>query len=86
MQQDICERLDEASQGISDDDSIHVGSDAAASDVEGWESLAQIELVSAIEREFDMRFHKREVAGMKNVGETVGVVEERALVQARGRA
>jgi acyl carrier protein len=41
----------------------------AAKDVDGWDSLAHIRLVVAIERALDMRFSASEISDLENVGE-----------------
>ncbi len=52
--------------------------ESTAADVEGWDSLRHITLIEAVEDEFDMRFQMNEVTGMKDVGEMVDIIAERA--------
>ncbi|MDR1600388.1 MAG: acyl carrier protein, partial [Oscillospiraceae bacterium] len=49
-----------------------------AKDVADWDSLAHMNLIVAIEEEFGMRFTMGEVTGMKNVGEMLVIIQERA--------
>lgn len=42
-----------------------------AADVEGWDSLAHVQIIVAIERAFGLRFRTGEIATIKNVGELV---------------
>ncbi len=77
-EEEIYRKLDEVFRTVFDDESIHVGPATVADDIEDWDSLAQIELVLAIENCFDLRFDMREVTGMGNVGEMVAVIQERA--------
>lgn len=42
-----------------------------AADVEGWDSLAHVQIIVGIERAFDLRFRTGEIATIKNVGELV---------------
>ena len=74
----IYQRINEVFQDVFDDDTITVNADTTADDIEDWDSLEHINLVVAIEEEFGMKFKMSEVTGMKNVGEMVGILMERA--------
>ena len=74
---EIYEALDEVFQDAFDDDSIHVEASTTANDIEDWDSLAHIDLVMAIEERFGVKFTMGEVTGMQNVGEMVGIIQER---------
>lgn len=49
-----------------------------ADDIDDWDSLEHITLISAVEREFRMKFKMGEISSMKNVGEMARIVMERA--------
>ncbi|MBQ7178457.1 MAG: acyl carrier protein, partial [Victivallales bacterium] len=55
-----------------------VSSSTTAKDIEGWDSLIHISLLSAIEAEFDMEFSMGEAVKMKNVGDMVAIIEREA--------
>ena len=74
--EEIYERLNEVFRDVFDDDSISVGDATTAADVEGWDSLVHISLLSAIEDEFDIEFSMGQTVSMKNVGEMVDFIEE----------
>ena len=42
-----------------------------AADVEGWDSLAHVQIMVAIEQTFGTRFRTGEIAGVSNIGELV---------------
>ena len=44
------------------------------SDIEGWDSLMHISLISAVEDEFDIKFSMKEVVNMENVGEMADII------------
>ena len=48
----IYEKLNEVFQDVFDDDSITVNAETTADDIEDWDSLEHINLVSAVEKEF----------------------------------
>ena len=70
----IYEKLNEVFQDVFDDDSITVNAETTADDIEDWDSLEHINLVSAVEKEFAVKFTMAQVVGMKNVGEMVEVI------------
>lgn len=53
---------------------VDLKEETTAADVEGWDSLAHISLLSAVEDEFGFRFKMKEVVGLKNVGEMVDII------------
>ena len=76
-EQMIYERLNEIFRDVFDDDSITVNAATTANDIEDWDSLMHITLISAVENEFGMRFTMGEVSTMKNVGEMAGLIAAR---------
>ncbi len=74
---EIFDRLNEVFQDVFDDDSITVNENTTAADIEDWDSLSHITLVSAVEDEFRMKFSMKEVVEMKNVGEMAAIVAAR---------
>ena len=78
MEQEIYERLNEVFREVFDDDDITVSAQTTADDIEDWDSLMHITLISAVENEFGVRFTMGEVSSMKNVGEMVGLIAQRS--------
>lgn len=74
----IFERLTKVFQTLFDDSMLTIDDMTTADDIEDWDSLEHINLISAVENEFGMRFKMREVSSMKNVGEMVDILCERA--------
>lgn len=70
----IYEKLNEVFQDVFDDDSITVNAETTADDIEDWDSLEHINLVSAVEKTFGVKFTMAQVVGMKNVGEMVDII------------
>ncbi|HYN08786.1 MAG TPA: acyl carrier protein [Vicinamibacterales bacterium] len=48
-----------------------------AADVEGWDSLANVQIIVAIEKRFGIRFRTGEIASIKSVGELVARIASR---------
>lgn len=74
----LLQRLTTIFQEVFDDDSIVIDRNTTADDIEDWDSLEHITLISAIENEFRMRFKMHEVSTMKNVGEMMDIIAQRA--------
>ena len=51
--------------------------ETTASDVDGWDSLMQMNLIEMIEDEFNVRFGMDEVVGMENVGAMIDIILSR---------
>lgn len=79
QQEEIYVRLNEVFRDVFDDESISVGPETSADDIEDWDSLAQITLTIAVEEEFGIRFDLAEVTGFANVGEMVASIAEKAV-------
>ena len=45
-------------------------------DIEDWDSLTHITLISEVESAFGMKFSMKDVLEMKNVGEMVEIIEK----------
>lgn len=71
-------KLTEIFRDVFDDESITISEKTTADDIDAWDSLEHITLISAVEKAFKMRFTMREVSGMKNVGEMINIIAERA--------
>ena len=52
-------------------DDLVLAPGSQASDVEGWDSLATVEIMVALEKEFGLRFRTGEMADMNSIGELV---------------
>ena len=74
----ILQRLNKVFRDVFDDDSIVITPQTTADDIEDWDSLEHITLISAVESEFRMRFKMNEVSTMKNVGEMIDIIAVRA--------
>ena len=76
--EEIFEGLNEVFQDVFDDEGIVVTENTTSDDIEDWDSLEHINLIAAVENEFAMKFKMKEVSSMKNVGEMIDIICERA--------
>lgn len=56
-------------QDVLKRDNIVLATETTAQDVEGWDSLTNMQLISKIEKKFDVRFTFRDIVKLKNVGD-----------------
>lgn len=77
-EREIYARLNRVFCDVFDDDSIRINPRTTSDDIEDWDSLAHISLISAVERTFRIKFRMGEITTMKNVGEMVAIIKARA--------
>jgi len=75
--EEIYKALNIVFKDLFDDEGIQVNDSTTAPDIEGWDSLEHINLIVAIEDEFNIKFSMGETLSMKNVGEMVDILIER---------
>ena len=73
---EILEKLNEVFHDVFDNNDIVVTEQTNANDIEEWDSLIHITLISAVEDEFDVSFDMKTVVSMKNVGDMIHAIEE----------
>ena len=74
---EIFEKLNDIFSDVFDED-ITVTAETTAADVEDWDSLTHITLISEVEDCFGIKFSMKDVLGMKNVGEMADIIEKNA--------
>lgn len=74
--QEILDKVNEIFHDVFDDESIVVEEATTAEDIEDWDSLTHITLISEIESAFGFKFAMKDVLGMKDVGEMLDIIEK----------
>lgn len=74
--EEILEKLTEILMDTLDLEELTISEETVADDVDGWDSLAHITIISEVEDVFDIRFPMKNVLTMKNIGEMVDIIEE----------
>ncbi len=77
LMSDILKQLQPIFQDILDLPDLHVTPESNANNVEDWDSLAHINLVTAIERHFKIKFALGELQELKNVGDMVHLIQRK---------
>lgn len=73
----ILEKLNEIFRDVFDDPAVTVNEQTTAADIDGWDSLMHISLISAVEEEFGVSFPMKTILAMKNVGDLANAVADR---------
>ena len=59
---------------IFDEEDIIISYETVADDIEDWDSLEHINIITSIEKHFKIKFAMNEVTGFKNVGNMVDTI------------
>ena len=70
---EIFEKLSEIFSDVFDEE-ITVTAETTSADIEEWDSLTHITLISEVEEAFGFKFAMKDVLGMKNVGEMAQII------------
>jgi acyl carrier protein len=71
---EIFNKLNKIFCEILDLDEVTLTDDTSANDIEEWDSLAQIQLIVAIEKAFSIKFNSQEILSWKNVGAMIDCI------------
>ncbi|HIY10152.1 MAG TPA: acyl carrier protein [Candidatus Anaerofilum excrementigallinarum] len=58
-----------------DDEELVITRETCADDIEDWDSLEQINLLTAMEKKFGIKFQLADVRGLANVGDLLDLIE-----------
>ena len=71
--EEIFEKLNDIFSDVFDED-ITVTAQTTAADIEDWDSLTHITLISEVEDAFGFKFAMKDVLGMQNVGQMAQII------------
>jgi acyl carrier protein len=73
----IIQELAPIFRDVLDQPDLELASETNASSVDGWDSLAHVNLVVAIEKKYRVKFALGELQALKNVGDMAGLIEKK---------
>ena len=73
--QDILDRITTIVRDVVGDDSVTLTIDTSAQDVPGWDSMAHINIIVALEHEFGMKFKTASLEEAQNTGDLVKLIK-----------
>lgn len=72
--QELLKELNKIFIEVFDEEEILINENTTPDDIEDWDSLMQISLVTEIETRFKVKFKIEEVVNMNSVGEILNIV------------
>ena len=61
--------VQEVFRSVFDQEALVISRETTAQDVEGWDSLSNIQMIVAVEKKFGVKFKAFEISSFKNVGD-----------------
>lgn len=74
---EIVEKLTAVFQETFNDNTIVLNDNMTAADVENWDSLTHMMMITKVEEVFGIRFKLRELNKLKNVGDLCNTIAEK---------
>ena len=75
--EEVLEKVNEVFRDVFDNESIVVNDSTTANDIEDWDSLNHITLISSIASEFGINFAMKDIVGFQNVGDMINCIMEK---------
>lgn len=73
----IVQELNQIFCMVFDDNTIKIRPEMTANDIDSWDSLSHINLITAIEAKFNIRFTQKELLILKNIGDLLKNIEDK---------
>ena len=73
--EEILRELDTIFRDILKNENITLTPETTAKDVDGWDSLTNLRLITAIEKHYNIRFGLREILKFKHVGDLCASIQ-----------
>ena len=74
---EILNRMNIVISDILDLKELSLSKNMVASDIEGWDSLNHINIIVAMENEFNIKFTLNDIKNLKNIGDLIQLVENK---------
>lgn len=71
------ERLRQIFRDIFDDEALNITPETTPDDIEDWDSLAQISIISSAQDEFGVEFDIGEIADITDVGSLLALIDKK---------
>jgi len=72
--EEILARVQAVVRDVIGDDSIELTTHTVAQDVPGWDSMAHINIIVALEHEFGMKFKTASLEEAQNTGDLISLI------------
>lgn len=73
----ILKDLEKIFKSVLEEEDLTITEDLVTEDVQGWDSLAQINLIEEIEKHFNVHFDIGEIVVLKTIGDMVDLIKSK---------
>lgn len=74
-------RLTPIFQKIFSKPDLKIGTETTANNISNWDSLTNIQLLVAVQKEFQIKFSAAEAVRMKNVGDLIEAIQNKQVLK-----
>jgi len=76
---DIFSELTPVFRDVFNEPGLILTEDLTANDVDNWDSLSHMVMITEVEQRFNIKFKLRDINKMRNVGDLVTILSERVV-------
>ncbi|HOW30168.1 MAG TPA: acyl carrier protein [Bacteroidales bacterium] len=77
QEREIVEKLEASFRKVFNMNTLEIMREMTANDIDKWDSLTHMLLISEIEDTFEIRFKLKELNRMKNIGDMIDLISEK---------
>ena len=74
---EMLQRVNNVFKIIFKNENLIISEQTCSDDIDGWDSLRHINLISMLEQEFQIEFDIDEIVVMENVGDMIRIIESK---------
>ena len=78
--EEILEKVTAAFSSILEHNNFQLKNETTADDVDGWESITHMMIISEIEKTFSIKFKLMDLMNMNSVGDLLNTIESELLI------
>ncbi len=75
--EEIFDRVNAVFQRVFHNPSIQVNRETTAKDIQGWDSITHLDIITGMEEEFKVEISGFEVMNLQNVGDLIDLLSEK---------
>ena len=73
----VFEKLTAVFRNVFEDSSLMLNGDLKTKDLNNWDSLKQLVIITEIEKEFEIRFKIKEISSWSTINELIEILENK---------
>ena len=77
IKEDMFSKVQEIFRDVFDDSSLAITDSSSSGDIEDWDSLNHVILLSIIQEEFGVKFRLEEMLLLNNVGDLINTIQNK---------